>query len=167
MSYLFEPSVLDVELLGIHEVKKFAVLFPKGKEKDRGRGLKARNISVPEMCLGVQRKKEEGVNGVQRKLFSSTWHRNKNWVMQVCGRKCQSGFHIQFSQSKPISIHFLHFCALPLCFHQWWYGPHFLKYCPKLQIRGTCADIFPTFPFKLLQLHLRGKYCKFYSTTFV
>lgn len=34
-SYLFEPSVLDVELLGINEVKQFAVLFSEGKEKDR------------------------------------------------------------------------------------------------------------------------------------
>lgn len=32
--YLFEPSVLDVELLGVNEVKQFAVLFPKGEEKD-------------------------------------------------------------------------------------------------------------------------------------
>lgn len=33
MSYLFESSVLDVELLGINKVKQFAVLFSKGKEK--------------------------------------------------------------------------------------------------------------------------------------
>ncbi len=34
--YLFEPSVLDVELLGVNKVKQFAVLFPKGEEKDGG-----------------------------------------------------------------------------------------------------------------------------------
>lgn len=55
MSYLFEPSVLDVELLGVNEVKKFAILFPKGQEKDGGRGLKARNISV----FGSSEKKKE------------------------------------------------------------------------------------------------------------
>lgn len=33
--YLFEASVLDVELLGINEVKQFAVLFPGGRETDR------------------------------------------------------------------------------------------------------------------------------------
>lgn len=34
MCYLFEPSVLDVELLGVNKVKQFAVLFSKG-EGDR------------------------------------------------------------------------------------------------------------------------------------
>ena len=34
-SYLFEASVLDVELLGVDEVEQFAVLLSKEKETDR------------------------------------------------------------------------------------------------------------------------------------
>ena len=30
--YLFEPSVLDVELLGVDKVKQFAVFFSEGKK---------------------------------------------------------------------------------------------------------------------------------------
>lgn len=33
--YLFEASVLDVELLGINEVEQLAVLFPGESETDR------------------------------------------------------------------------------------------------------------------------------------
>lgn len=34
MTYLFEASILDVELLGVNKVKQFAVFFPKGQENN-------------------------------------------------------------------------------------------------------------------------------------
>lgn len=154
MSYLFEPSVLDVELLGIHEVKKFAVLFSKGKEKDQGRGLKARNISVPEMCLGVQRKKKEEWTGFNASFFQAHGTETRTGL---CKFVAESANLVSISS-------FLNPSPSPFIFY---ISVHYRCVFTSGGMDHIFSNTVLNYKLEVLVLTSFQLYCKFYSTTFV